>query len=321
MAIGIVFLSFTLLTGEGGMISLCQISFAGIGGLAAAQANSTYHLPVLLGVLIGGVLAGAGGLIVGLLTARMGNLYAALATLTLALLLSSIVFQFNVFMQYGAGVTVPRPSFAESDISLTYVTLVIFLVISLFIAAIRRSTSGLALSAIRSTETGARSAGVSVIRFKIAIWTLAAAIAGIGGGMYVIYSQAVALPQSCEAIVGLTRFALVITNRRRSNNAPRAGRLFFTLIPQVFATYLPTSLGPLPTLLFGAGAVLLARNPDGIITMNGRQITSLARRLTGGGRHPGGGQAALTGPVNGQVATSAVAATPSAVAAKLEDAQ
>ena len=74
VAIGIVFLSFTLLTGEGGMISLCQISFAGVGGLTAAQVNSTYHLPVLLGVLIGAVLAGACGLVVGLLTARMGNL-------------------------------------------------------------------------------------------------------------------------------------------------------------------------------------------------------------------------------------------------------
>jgi branched-chain amino acid transport system permease protein len=320
VAIAIIFLSFTLLTGEGGIISLCQISFAGVGGLATAQVSSTYHLPVLLGVLVGGVLAGIGGLVVGLLTARMGNLYAALATLTLALLLSSIVFQLNVFTQYGAGVTVSRPSFAESGISLTYLTLAIFVAISLLIAAIRRSTSGLALSAIRSTETGARSAGISVVRFKIAIWTLAAAIAGIGGGMYVIYAG-VALPQSFDAIVGLTWFAVVVTNGRRSNNAALAAGLFFTLIPQVFATYLPTSLGPLPTLLFGAGAVLLARNPDGIITMNGRQITSLARRLTGGGRHPGGGQPALAGPVNALVPTPAAAAKPSAVSAGMEDGQ
>jgi branched-chain amino acid transport system permease protein len=311
VAIGIVFLSFTLLTGEGGMISLCQISFAGVGGLAAAQVNSTYHLPVLLGVLIGGVLAGACGLIVGLLTVRMGNLYAALATLTLALLLSSIVFQFNVFMQYGAGVTVSRPSFAESDISLTYLTLGVFLVISLLIAAIRRSTSGLALSAIRSTETGARSAGVSVVRLKVGIWALAAAIAGIGGGMYVIYTG-VALPQSFDAIVGLTWFAVVITNGRRSNNAALAAGLSFTLIPQLFTTYLPTSLGQLPTLLFGVGAVLLARNPDGIITMNGRQLTALARRLTGSGRHTGGGQPLAASPAADRVP---------AVAAKLGDAQ
>jgi branched-chain amino acid transport system permease protein len=284
IAIAIIFLSFTLLTGEGGMISLCQISFAGIGGLTAAQVNSTYHLPVLLGVLVGGLLAGVSGLIVGLLTVRMGNLYAALATLTFGLLLSSIVFQLNVFLQYGAGVTVSRPSFALSNTSLTYFTLAIFVVISLFIAAIRRSTSGLALSAIRTSETGARSAGISVVRMKTVIWALAAGIAGIGGGMYVIYTGA-ALPQSFDTIIGLTWFAVVITNGRRSNNAALAGGLMIVLIPQIFATYLPTAWGPLPTLLFGMGAVLLARNPDGIITMNGRQLAALGRRLTGGGKH------------------------------------
>jgi branched-chain amino acid transport system permease protein len=280
VALAIIFLSFTLLTGEGGMISLCQISFAGIGGLTAAQVNSTYHLPVLLGVVIGGLIACLGGLIVGLLTVRMGNLYAALATLTFGLLLSSIVFQLNVFLQFGAGVTVSRPSFISSNIALTYFTLAIFVVISLFITAIRRSTSGLALTAIRSSETGARSAGISVIRMKIMVWALAAAIAGIGGGMYVIYTGA-ALPQSFDTIIGLTWFAVVITNGRRSNNAALAAGLSFVLIPQLFATYLPTSWGPLPTLLFGAGAVLLARNPEGIITMNGRQLAALARRLPG----------------------------------------
>jgi branched-chain amino acid transport system permease protein len=283
VALAIIFLSFTLLTGEGGMISLCQISFAGIGGLATAQVNSTYHLPVLLGVVVGGLLAGVGGLIVGLLTVRMGNLYTALATLTFALLLSSIVFQLNVFMQYGAGVTVLRPSFALSNRALTYFTLALFVLISLFIAAIRRSTSGLALSAIRSSETGARSAGIGVVRMKIAISALAAAIAGIGGGMYVIY-VGVALPQSFDAIIGLTWFAVVVTNGRRSNNAALAAGLIYVLLPQIFSTYLPTSWGPLPTLLFGAGAVLLARNPDGIITMNGRQLAALARRLTGSGK-------------------------------------
>jgi branched-chain amino acid transport system permease protein len=294
VAIAIIFLSFTLLTGEGGMISLCQISFAGIGGLAAAQVNSTYHLPVLLGVLVGGLLAGVSGLIVGLLTVRMGNLYAALATLTFGLLLSSIVFQLNVFLQYGAGVTVSRPSFALSNTSLTYFTLGIFVVISLFIAAIRRSTSGLALSAIRTSETGARSAGISVVRMKTVIWALAAGIAGIGGGMYVIYTGA-ALPQSFDTIIGLTWFAVVITNGRRSNNAALAGGLMIVLIPQIFATYLPTAWGPLPTLLFGMGAVLLARNPDGIITMNGRQLAALGRRLTGGGKHASEGRAQADG--------------------------
>ncbi len=125
--------------------------------------------------------------------------------------------------------------------------------------------------------------------------------------MYVIYTGA-ALPQSFDTIIGLTWFAVVVTNGRRSNNAALAAGLLYVLIPQIFSTYLPTSWGPLPTLLFGAGAVLLARNPDGVITMNGRQLAALARRLTGSGkpawesRMPGGVPA-------------------SAVAAELEDVQ
>ena len=36
--------------------------------------------------------------------------------------------------------------------------------------------------------------------------------------------------------------------------------------------------GPYWLFLFGVGAVLLARNPEGVITMNGRQLTNLGRR-------------------------------------------
>src|SRR5260370_17854775 len=132
--------------------------------------------------------------------------------------------------------------------AVTCVRLGVFVLVSLFIAAIRRSTSGLALSAIRASETGARSAGISVVRMKIVIWTLAATIAGIGGGMYVIYTGA-ALPQSFDTIIGLTWFAVVITNGRRSNNAALAAGLFYGLIPQIFATYLSPSSRPLPPLL------------------------------------------------------------------------
>jgi hypothetical protein len=74
--------------------------------------------------------------------------------------------------------------------------------------------------------------------------------------------------------------------------------------------------------------VLLARNPDGIITMNGRQITSLARRLAGRGRHPGGGQLVLAGPSTSRMPTPAGAVSSPAgtvkspaTAAKMEDAQ
>ena len=278
-AYGIVFLSYTLLTGQGGMISLCQITFAGVGAITAGQMATVYGWPVLAGVLLGAALAGLGGLIVGALTVRMGNLYVALATLTFGLLMSTLVFQQNRFYQVGEGVTVPAPDFARSGTSLAYFTLAVFVIVGLGIAAIRSSTPGLALSALRSTETGARAAGVNVFRTKILVSAVAAAIAGLGGGMLAIYSGA-ALPDSFDALTGLVWFAVLVTNGVRTNNAALAAGLVFVYLPDVLSTYLPVRFGPVATALFGLGAVMLARHPEGVISMNGRQLADLGRKLT-----------------------------------------
>ena len=50
----IAFLSFTVVTGEGGMLWLSQIIFAGGGALAAAQFVTVWHVPVLLAIVLGG---------------------------------------------------------------------------------------------------------------------------------------------------------------------------------------------------------------------------------------------------------------------------
>ena len=46
-AYGIIFLSWTIVTGEGGMLWLCQITFAGVGALTTAQLANHYGWPVL----------------------------------------------------------------------------------------------------------------------------------------------------------------------------------------------------------------------------------------------------------------------------------
>ena len=53
IALAIIFLSYTLVTGEGGMISLCQITLAGIGAFAAARFAAEAGWPVWLAILVG----------------------------------------------------------------------------------------------------------------------------------------------------------------------------------------------------------------------------------------------------------------------------
>ncbi|MGW0585757.1 hypothetical protein ACWD25_60135, partial [Streptomyces sp. NPDC002920] len=47
--------------------------------------------------------------------------------------------------------------------------------------------------------------------------------------------------------------------------------------PSVFQTYLPTRWAEVPVILFGFGAVMLARNPEGVIAMHARQLRDLSR--------------------------------------------
>ncbi len=72
-AYGVIFLSWTLVTGEGGMLWLCQITFAGVGALTTAQLANHYGWPVLAGVIVGGLVAGVVGAVVGFLSIRLGR--------------------------------------------------------------------------------------------------------------------------------------------------------------------------------------------------------------------------------------------------------
>ena len=72
-AYAVIFLSFTLVTGEGGMIWLCQITFAGVGGLTAAQLATNHGWPILAAIVAGGIVALPMGLIIGFLTIRLGG--------------------------------------------------------------------------------------------------------------------------------------------------------------------------------------------------------------------------------------------------------
>lgn len=281
MALAVIFLSISLVTGEGGMIWLCQITFAGVGAIAAAQLATNYHWPVLAAILVGGVIAAFMGAAIGLITLPLGNLYLALVTLTFALLMSTLVFTLNVFYQAGVGVAITPPGFASTPKSFDYFSIVVFVIIALIVFNVRRSTPGLALSAIRSSSAGSKSVGLSLVQMKVLVATLAAFVAGVGGGLFATY-VGTATPDTYNVFVGLVWLAVLVTVGMRSNAAVIVAAASFIYLPAVFNAYLPISLGEVPTALFGLGAVLVARNPEGALAMNSRQIGSVVRKLRRG---------------------------------------
>jgi branched-chain amino acid transport system permease protein len=280
VAYGIVFLSFTLLVGEGGMVWLCVATFAGVGAVTAAQLATIEGWPMLAAVLGGGLLTAAIGVVIGFLTIRLGNLYVALVTLTFGLLMDNLVFSANRFTVEGLGVNFHRPSFAQGDLAFTYLELAIFCVAALFVFNLRRSTTGMSLTAVRSSETGSKTIGVSVVRMKVIVAGLASFIAGVGGAL-VSANLGVALPANYATLIGVVWLAVLVTQGIRSNMAALFAGLLSTLFPGLVLLYLPASYGQAPPILFGLGAVFIAKNPDGVLAVQARQLRDLTYRVRG----------------------------------------
>jgi branched-chain amino acid transport system permease protein len=282
VSLAVVFISYTLVTGEGGMLWLCQITFAGVGALATAQLATVHGWPVLAAVIGGGVIAAAIGVVIGLLTIRLGNLYVALVTLTFGLLMERLIFNLDDFANFGAGVAVNRPDFAISDRAFTYLALAIFAVIAILIVNLRRSTTGLALNAVRWSENASRTMGLSVITMKMLVAGLAAFVAGVGGGLYAIgHKQAV--PLDYATLAGLVWLAVLVTFGVRSNIAALLAGFFFAMSPAFVQTYLQLSStwAQLPILLFGLGAVFVAQNPEGTVHQWAMGLQGLVHRVSG----------------------------------------
>jgi branched-chain amino acid transport system permease protein len=275
IALAVILLSFSLVTGDGGMIWLCQITFAGGGGLIAAELWTSQGLDPIPAALIGALIMAPIGVLIGALTIRLGDLYVALVTLSFGLLIDQVVYSQTRFNPGLGGIAMGRPSFAESDHAFAYFALAVFLIVGIGIVNLRRSSSGLAVSAIRWSQPAARTLGIQVVQMKLVLSGIAAFVAGLGGALLSMYDQSND-PTTYATFNGLVWLAVLVTVGVSSLTAALLAGISFTVVPALFQTYLPGDVWlQVPSVLFGLGAIGLASNPDGVVAMYARGLQSL----------------------------------------------
>jgi branched-chain amino acid transport system permease protein len=229
-------------------------------------------------VLIGGFIAVPFGLIIGWLTIRMGDLYVALVTLTFGLLVENVVFNRAIFFNDGTGTPVFPPRFAGGDRALVYLTIAVFVVIALLIVNLRRSTTGMGMTAVRFSAIGSRTMGISVVRMKILMAGLAAFVAGIGGGLLAI-TLGDALTSNYTTLGGEVWLVVLVTNGIRSNAAAIVAGLSQTLLGGVALVYRPKVFGNFVAIAFGLGAIAIVKFPDGVLTFQARRVRSIMTQI------------------------------------------
>jgi branched-chain amino acid transport system permease protein len=282
MVYSTIFLSVTLITGMSGQLSLCQATFAGIGGFTAGQLALHHGVPVLVGAVIGGAFAAGVGAVVSLVVVRVSGLLLTLVTLAFALFADNVLFLYNWSGGGSLGVQTPRPQIGpinfSSDRSFLMLATVVLLLAVAMVMLVQRGTTGRYLAAMRGSPTAAASLGINLTYAKVTVFALSAGIAGLGGALYASNEQLVS-PGDFYYVLSLVFVVAVITTGSRSVEGALQAGIAFSVIMQIL-TYVPQRLSGIEFILFAFGALTYAKHPEGIVEyQKTRWLNRVARLL------------------------------------------
>lgn len=279
-AIGaIVARSTGLVTGQAGMISLCQLSFAAVGAWVVSRLSLTGQgVPFLVQIVAGGLAAVPLGILVGLPALRLRGVHLAVVTLGFATTVD-VYLRVKGFPREGfaSAVSPPRP-FDDPRIyfELCFGT---FVVVALLLALAGRRRAGAAWLAVRHSERATAAMGMSVPRVKLTAFATSAFVAGLSGGL-LTGQVGLVTPENFAPVGSLVTFAVaVMTAAQYVEGAILAGVLV-ALLPEVLRRLgLPLDIAD---LAFALGAIDVLRRGRGGIAAQARQ----AMRRRGGTRSP-----------------------------------
>jgi ABC-type branched-subunit amino acid transport system permease subunit len=253
---GILFLSLSLLVRMSGQISLCQMSFAAVGGVAFAKAVA-HGVPWPLGVLLGGLVAIPVGALVAIPAIRLSGIYLAIGTFGFGLLVQRLLFPTG--LMFGAAqrsLPAPRPEVGwfegQTETGYYYVALAVAALCGLLVLAIQRSRMGRLLRALGDAPLAVDSHGTNTNYTRLLAFGISAFLAGVGGAVLGPVTQVVGAPQY-DFSISLLLVAVIFMSGRLVIFGAAVAATLYTVIPGYI-----TSLDAVQWLpvLFGAGAVI-----------------------------------------------------------------
>ncbi len=256
----LVGLSFVVVVGWLGQISLATGVFVAIGGAGAYIGANFLHLPFPLPIVTGILLSIPVSVLIGLPALRLRGLHLAIATL-----LYGLVVERALLPRFTAASVFHRPSFLLSDRALYYVFLVCTALAFAFAWRLSKTRMGRAFRAIRDSETVASAYGIQPVRTKLTGFAVSGAIGALGGAL-LIYQLG-----SFQAQYGTSGFSIVwllnaVVGGITSIAGPVIAAVVFGLLPVVSQGAVQAAHISFWPLIAAAvlTIVIMAINPEGL---------------------------------------------------------
>jgi len=292
---GLLALSMMLLAGYGGMVSLAQITSAGIAAYTVAIFGSNnihiygFGWPWWVLVPFAVLLAAMTSAVIGAISVRTEGIYTIMITLAIAAAFFYFAQQnYALFNGHSGYAGIPAPQVADIDwrAPVPFYYLCLFVAAACYAAVLycSRSTFGLALQAIRDNGRRMRAVGFDITAHKVVAYFYSGIIAGLAGVLLVWFNGRVS-PGTVDVGQAIEVLVIAVIGGLRHPIGPFIGAVFVILI-QTFAIDI-VGAERFNTLIGLVFLAIVFVSPDGLLGLWGRikpllAQESLRSRLPGG---------------------------------------
>ena len=175
-----------MVLGFGGMYQFHHAVFYGAGAYAFALFATKSGLPVWFGYIIAPFCSATLGLVMGLITVRLNQLYFGMLQISLGSLVWAITYRWYSFTGGDDGIHgVPLPDLISSSAGAYYFNLIVTALCLLLMYIIVNSPFGRTFQGIRDNAERCEAVGINVQKQQLVGQMIAAFFAGIAGTLFV----------------------------------------------------------------------------------------------------------------------------------------
>ena len=257
---------WNLLAGFGGVVSLGQHAYIGLGGYMLFLCTVVFGLHPLLAIAVAGVLCAIVSVPVAALVFRLQGAYLAIGSWVIAEVFELIFYKVHI-LGGGSGMSLPVSVAQQANIQpigrdgvLYLVALILCALVNFGAYLMLCSRGGLAMKAVRDNEGAARSCGIDNGRLKLIIYVIAALGTGLLGAL--IYLDEFYISPTAAFDINWTSYMIfiVVIGGIGTLEGPIVGTIVFFVLREYLS-----NLGSWYLIILGVLAIaIMLKMPEGI---------------------------------------------------------
>jgi branched-chain amino acid transport system permease protein len=261
--------AWNILGGYCGYVNFGSAAFFALGAYSTVFLHKLYPLPIPVLIVIGAAVSGIVGLGMGYLTLRLRGAFFAIATLALAVVLQTLVVNWEYVGGARGAYIVSSDIIDIAGIQINYIEYLFVLMLALAVIAlatartIERSQLGFGFATIRDDELAAETSGVPTLRVKLIATTLSGAFMGMAGAPFPYYISYLQPASAFGLEYTVNSIAMPMIGGTTSWIGPLVGAVLLGSLQQYATVTISSAVNLLIVGLMLVGFVIVA--PNGLV--------------------------------------------------------